>query len=422
MDIRLPALVALLLLSGFFSGTETAYTSLSLAQIHSLRVHHGRRGRLVARMLDRPDRLLGTILIGNNLVNIAASALASAITIELFGRHALGVMTGVLTMIVLVFGEVTPKQIAIIHNEFVTLQTAPLIYSLSVVLRPVTWFIGLVSKLVTRLTGRAGRPAPTREGILHLVGHANALGVIENFKYRWVRNVFRFNELTVHAVMTHRTKVFSCSKDDRIRDALSALTAAGFSRVPVYDNDPERIVGVVLLKDILKHMKLKHDSWTLKQIMVEPIYVPETRTVDRMLQQFRKAGVNIAIVLDEYGGLSGIVTLEDVIEEVLGEIYDEHEPKEAPKVARIGSNIYRIAGDTPLHELEDALTIELPKLERVQTLAGFLNAYTGRIPQKSETIETELGEFTIEEVTGTQVVTVRFARREQSEHNAGGRP
>ncbi len=412
MDIRIPALVALLLLSGFFSGTETAFTSLSLAQIHSLRARHGRRGELVARLLDRPEQLLGTILIGNNLVNIAASAMASAITIELFGRQALGIMTGVLTMIILVFGEVTPKQIAISHNEFVTLYTAPLVYLLSLVLRPVTWFIGLVSKVVTQLTGRGGRPAPTREGILHLVGHANALGVIENFKYRLVRNVFRFNELTVNAVMTHRTKVFSRDKDERIRHAIGEISAAGYSRIPVYDGDPERIVGIVLLKDLLKHLELGHSSWALKHVMVEPIYVPETRTVDHMLSQFRKAGINLAIVLDEYGGLSGIVSIEDVIEEILGEIYDEHEPKEAPKVVAIGAGSYRIAGDTPLHELEDALEIDLPKLERAQTLGGYLSAYTGHIPQNDEVISTGFGDFTVEEISGMRVVSVRFTRPE----------
>ncbi len=420
MDIRIPALLALLLLSGFFSGTETAYTSLSLAQIHSLRIHHGRRGRLVAHMVDRPDQLLGTILIGNNLVNIAASAMASAITIELFGRQALGIMTGILTMVILVFGEVTPKQIAISHNEFITLATIPIIYALSVILRPVNWFIGLVSKVVTRLTGRVGRPVPTREGILHLVGHANALGVIENFKYRLVRNVFRFSEVTVHAVMTHRTKVFSRSKDEVIRDAITEIAAASYSRIPVYNGDPERIVGIVLLKDLLRHLELGHDSWALKEIMVEPIFVPETRAVDWMLSQFRREGVNLAVVLDEYGGLSGIVTLEDVIEEILGEIYDEHEAKEAPKVVRVGPRSYRIAGDIPLHELEDALEISLPKIERVQTLGGYLSAYTGHIPAVNETIKTERGEFSVEEVSGTQVTSVLFAPHAAAEPEQDG--
>jgi putative hemolysin len=410
MTLDILTLMVLLGLSGFFSGTETAFTSLSLDQIHGMKHRHGKRGALVESMLDRPDRLLTTVLIGNNLVNIAASAIASSITIQLYGSSALGAMTGLLTLFILIFGEVTPKQIAIVYNESIAVWTIPVIWFLSIVFRPVIWLVSSISVLVTRLTGASFRRLPTREGILHLVSHANTLGVIENFKYRMVRNVFRFNEVTVHAVMTHRTRVFSMSKDEKIRSALGKIASSGFSRVPVYDSDPERIVGIVLLKDLLRYMAEGKTGMALKHVMIPPIYVPETRKIHRMLTQFRKEGLNMAVVLDEYGGLAGIVTLEDVIEEILGEIYDENEERDREKITAIDDNTFLISADIPLYVLNDYLGLHLRTEGKAETLGGFLTEKTGHIPLQNEVVHVNGGFFSVESISRKRVLTVRFTR------------
>lgn len=408
MEVEYIGLAVLLLLSGVFSGTETAYTSLSLMQIHELGIKYGKKGELAQRLLQRPDRLLTTVLIGNNLVNIAASAIASAITIRLFGNAALGAMTGVLTLFVLIFGEVTPKQIAIVRNEPIACAMAPVVFALSVALGPVVWIVGSASIVVTRLTGPSNGQAPTREGILHVIGHASTLGVIENFKYHMVRNVFRFSEVTVQAVMTHRTRVFSLNKTLSVEQALPQIVAAGFSRVPVYDDNPEEIVGIVLLKNVLDKTVEGKQSTQLKEIMVEPIYVAENRRIHRMLQHFRKSGLNIAIVRDEYGGLAGIVTLEDVIEEILGEIYDEHEEQEREKIIPIGDGGFLLAGDLPLYIANDTLGTGFVGGESAQTIGGYLSEYTGRIPHRNDRIQTEHGEFIVQTMQRKRIVSVHF--------------
>ncbi len=408
MEAEYLGLGLLLLLSGVFSGTETAFTSLSLMQIHSLKTKFGKNGEIAQRLLERPDRLLTTVLIGNNLVNIAASAIASAITIRLFGNAALGAMTGVLTLFILIFGEVTPKQIAIVHNEYIASVTAPAILVLSVALRPVVWIVGSASYLVTRLSGPSDGNTPTREGILHVIGHASTLGVIENYKYHMVKNVFRFSDVTVQAVMTHRTRVFSLNQSLSIDQALPEIVGAGYSRIPIYADNPEEIVGIVLLKDVLDLTVAGNRSTRLKQIMVDPIYVPENRRIHRMLQQFRKSGLNIAVVRDEYGGLAGIVTLEDVIEEILGEIYDEHEEQEREKIVKLPDGNYLIAADLPLYLANDTLGTQFETGGSAQTVGGYLTEFTGRIPHKDDTISTTHGEFVVLSMQKKRIVSVQF--------------
>lgn len=408
METEYLGLGVLLLLSGVFSGTETAFTSLSLMQIHSLQTKYGKRGEIAQRLLERPDRLLTTVLIGNNLVNIAASAIASAITIRLFGNAALGAMTGVLTLFILIFGEVTPKQIAIVHNEYIACVSAPAIFALSIALRPVVWIVGSASFVVTRLSGPSDGNTPTREGILHVIGHASTLGVIENYKYHMVKNVFRFSDVTVQAVMSHRTRVFSLNQSLTIDQALPEIVGAGYSRIPVYADNPEEIVGIVLLKDVLDLTVAGDRSTRLKRIMVDPIYVPENRRIHRMLQQFRKSGLNIAIVRDEYGGLAGIVTLEDVIEEILGEIYDEHEEQEREKIVKLPDGNYLLAADLPLYLANDKLGTQFETGGSAQTIGGYLTEYTGRIPQKDDTISTAHGEFVVLSMQKKRIVSVQF--------------
>ena len=408
MEAEYLGLAVLLLLSGVFSGTETAFTSLSLMQIHSLNTKYGKKGHVAQRLLERPDRLLTTVLIGNNLVNIAASALASAITIRVFGNGALGAMTGILTLFILIFGEVTPKQIAIVHNETIACAMAPAILALSIALRPIVWIVGSASYVVTRLSGPNHGNAPTREGILHVIGHASTLGVIENYKFHMVKNVFRFSDVTVQAVMTHRTRVFSLNHNITIDEALPAIVKAGYSRIPVYDDNPEEIVGIVLLKDVLDKTVAGNRSTRLKHIMVDPIYIPENRRIHRMLQHFRKSGLNIAVVRDEYGGLAGIVTLEDVIEEILGEIYDEHEEQELEKIVKLPDGSYLLAADVPLYFANDTLGTQFETSGSAQTLGGYLTEYTGRIPVKDDAISTPHGEFVVRSMQKKHIVSVQF--------------
>ena len=417
MGISIGLLVTFLFFSAFFSGTETAYTSLSAIQIQEIKRRSAVRGRLVEELTSKPEELLTTVLIGNNLMNIAATALASSLTIELLGEPYLGAMTAALTLFVLIFGEVTPKQLAITHNVAICSFTAPILRVLSIVFKPFILFIGLVSNTITRLSGGVREESLTADGILHLVRHAEHTGIVERFKGRMVRNVFRFSEVPVHAVMTHRTRVFKLDKNERVRGALPQMLSAGYSRIPVYESEQEteHIVGIVLLKDVLKCVVEDDESMALKEIMLDPVFVTEHKRVHEMLAQFRKEGLNMAVVLDEYGGVSGVITMEDVVEEILGEIYDEHETREREKIVHHGKGKYTIAADLPVYVFNDYFGTSIPQNRTAATLGGYVAQEAGRIPARSEIIHTDYGVFRVEQISRKHIMQLSYSHK-VSEH------
>lgn len=412
LSVSLIVLVALIAMSGFFSGTESAFTSLSPTQLTIIRGTGGRRGKLVSDLMARPDRLLSTVLIGNNLMNVAASALATQITINLFGSAAIGIMTGILTLVMLIFAEVTPKQIAIANNEFICIHTARPIYYLSVFLAPLIVFIGAFSRVVARMGGGRHARTLTLDGILQVIRHAENLGILEQYKSRVVKNLFRFSDIPVSAVMTHRTDVVSLERNTTIADAIRYVGETGHSRIPLYENHPERIVGVVVSRDLIRN--LDHQGDPVRTIMITPVFVPEHRRIDQVLNLILREKLNLAIVLDEYGGLAGIVTLEDILEEIIGEIYDEHEPREGSKIVHLGNGRYQIRADIPLSIINDFLPIPLETDNNdVHTLGGFLVEQLGRIPGRSERISTVAGEFTVSGIRRNRLIELTWTRPAQ---------
>ena len=395
-------------LSGFFSGTETAFTSLTSAQVHALQEEYGRLGRSVAHLMTMPDRLLSTILIGNNLVNIGAASLATVIATRLFGDYGPGIATGGLTLIILVFGEVTPKQIAIAHNGFVAAHASRIIIALEIAFRPLVLLVAAASGVITRLTGGAPSRSPTAEGILTVVKHAASVGVLTPQESWFMKNVLRFHEVTVGMIMTHRTRVLSFDRRTPVRDVLDDAIEAGYSRVPVYDSDPERIVGIALLRDMMKSVNDGNKRIRVSDVMKKAIFVPETRKVQQMMQEFRAEHQHIAIVLDEYGGLAGIVTLEDAIEEILGEIYDENETREREGIVRRPDGTWNIAGETSIHAINDRLGTSLEVTRNAQTAGGFVADLAGHIPAEGAVIETDEGQFVVERISRKRVLEVRF--------------
>jgi CBS domain containing-hemolysin-like protein len=229
-----------------------------------------------------------------------------------------------------------------------------------------------------------------------------------------VRNIFRFNEITVQAIMTHRTEVFSLDMNEPIGEAIKKIYESGFSRVPVYDDDPENIEGIVLVKDVMKALVDGQSSHKLREFMFPPIFVPQSKRVNEMFIQFKQVKLNIAVVLDEYGGLAGVVTMEDVIEEILGDLYDENEPQENGKIERIASNNYRISADISLHQLNESLGIKLPKRKYAKTLGGYLAETAGHIPQIDETFDLAAGIFTIESMEKNRIDTVIYRPKQRA--------
>ncbi len=397
--------VILLILSAVFSGAETAFTSLSVVQIQELASDYKKKGEMVKFLSTRPDILLTTILIVNNLVNIAASSLVANMTIQVYGSQALAVSTGLLTLIVLIFAEVTPKQIAIIHNESIALYMAYPVRLVSWILLPVIKFIGLISSLITHLVGGEKKKL-SLDGILYMVSIAERQGVVETYETRMIKNVFRFNDTQVQAIMTHRTEVFSLHKDISIGNALIRISEKGYSRIPVYNEDVEEIIGIVLVKNLMANFHAGKSNLKLKDIMLKPLYISGTRKVNELFYTLKNQKLNIAIIMDEYGGLAGIVTMEDITEELFGELYDEHEKHEREKITLLRDGRYRLMGETTIHQIEDRLGLELPTGKYAQTLAGYLVEYLGNIPVKNQYIKTPFGDFIIESVKRNRINSV----------------
>lgn len=399
-------LIMLLALSAFFSGTETAFTSLSMIQIQQIKITHPRQGKLIEWLHNQADILLATVLIGNNLVNIGMSVLSSELTIRLFGSTALGITTGVLTLAILVFGEIIPKQTAILNNSFICIHTVRIIYLLSILFRPLIWVLSGLSSIISRLSPNNPRTHLTLDGILHMVKHAENIGILENYRTRMVKSIFRFNDVSVHAIMTHRTKVFSLPASLTISEALPLITEAGYSRIPVYGKDQEQILGIALEKDVIR--ALNDTERTLKDIMMAPIVVPESWKIHRVFSKLKSERLNLAIVLDEYGGLAGIVTMEDLVEEIIGELYDENEEKEGSRITKSPSGWYTIQGDTPLHLLEDILGEDIQHDRSIETIGGYLADLAEELPNPGTAIETPSGTFTVDRISRKQILSVRF--------------
>jgi CBS domain containing-hemolysin-like protein len=402
------AIILLIVLSAAFSSSETAFTSLSAVQVRSLVTRHGSRGAMVEKLSARPDTLLTTILIGNNLVNIAASAIATQLTIALFGSTAVGIMTGVLTLVILIFAEVTPKQLAIIHNEKLCLTMAYPIYVLSILLWPFIKLIGFISSAITSLFSPSKKEKVSLEGILHMVHLAESEGVVERYETRMVKSVFRFNDTKVQTIMTHRTDIFSLEQSRSLKEVLPEVTREGYSRIPVYDENPERIAGILLVREMMKYVSSQRADIPIGRIMIEPIFVSENRKVNELFFLFKKEKLNMAVVMDEYGGLAGIVTLEDVAEELFGELYDENELQGSEKITRLEEGKWRITGDTSVYQLEDRFGIDFPRSRYAQTLAGFLNEHLGTLPVENQKIETPQAVFKVESIRNKRIESVIF--------------
>ena len=411
MIVQLAALVTLLILSGCFSATETAFTSLSAPQIRQISHEKGRRGKIVKQLAENPDRLLTTILLGNNLVNIAASALATNLTIILFGSNFIGAMTGILTLIILIFAELTPKRIAIALNEQLCLLSAWPVFFLSTMLRPVIFIISGFSSLITRFIIPKENSSVSFEALLHMMSAAEEEGIVENYESEMVKSVFRLNDVSVQAIMTHRTDVFSLDKNLTIDDAAEKISESGFSRIPVYSKEAENIVGIVLTNDITAHLLRKEGGRRLSEIMHEPIFIPATRKLHELFYLLKTEMLNISIILDEYGGLAGIVTREDIIEEILGELYDENEEQNIERIQTLDDCSWRVMGDTSLHQFTDTFEVTIPETEYAETIAGFLLEELDRIPSAGDQIDINGYRLEIEKTEKNRIVSIILTKR-----------
>jgi len=410
-------LVVLLLLSGLMSGSETALTALGEWKLRQMREEGGDPAGLFALLERSPTRFITTLLIGNNLVNIAATALVTQMSIQLSRQvgfseaAAVGYATGLMTLLVLIFGEITPKSIAVHHTVgFARLAIRP-VYLLSVVLYPVgrafAWFTTVVLRAF-RLES-ANDPLITENELRLMLRSAEESGVIEASEQEMIRGVIDLEETVVREVMTPRVDVVAISEEASLHDMLLATTQHGYSRLPVYRESIDDVRGIVYAKDLLNYVGRSDDLDAIRvaDLMHPPQYVPETTSVLDLMRDMRLRKNHLAVVVDEFGGTAGLVTLEDIIEEITGEIYDETDEEEELDFEDLPDGSVRIRASVHLEEVEDRFRLDLGDEGEYDTLAGYLISELGRIPHVGESLTAAGLRFTVEEADERRVTLVR---------------
>ncbi|MCL2480437.1 MAG: hemolysin family protein [Spirochaetaceae bacterium] len=408
IKLELLAIFALLFFSAFCSLTETAFTSLSSIQIEALAEKHSKRVRLIKKILKKPEKFLTTVLAGSNLANITISVLATKITLELFGEAVIGAMTGIITLFVLIFGDVVPKNIALAHNQAIAVIAAPLINFIIIIFSPFVFFITLISRLITKKFSKKQKDPITTGAILRLVKYADAQGVLEDYETEMVHAVFRLGQQNISSIMTYRTDVFSLEKSVLIKDVMGLISSKGYSRIPVFDRNQENIVGIVLVKDLVKRVSGSADDVSLMKlsdIMIPPFFISVNKKIREALFIMQKEKRNLAIVLDEYSGLAGIVTMEDILEEIVGELYDERDSMqmESGKITPVSENTYLVQGNALISTINDRLGTNLPIGRFSQTIGGYVIDELGRIPKKKDVISFGNVILTVNSVSITKI-------------------
>jgi len=382
--LALLAIALLQALSAFFAGSETALTAVSRPVMHQLEQDGSRRARLVNRLLDSRDRLIGSLLLGNNLVNILASSLATGALVGMFGDAGIAYATAGMTVIIVIFGEVLPKTYAIYHANRVALLVAVPVTAVVLVLTPFVRAVEMVVRLTFRLCGASYAGSVSLEAsMMELKGaievHAGEEEVRE--ERRMLRSILELNDVEVGDVMTHRRNVITLDSNQPAADILDQVVNSPYTRIPLWKDDPDNIIGVIHAKDMLRAVRglaADIDKLDVAELAVPPWFIPDSTTLQEQLQAFRQRREHFALVVDEYGSLMGVVTLEDILEEIVGDIADEHDVAVAG-VRPQSDGSYIVDGSVTIRDLNRQFEWRLPD-DEAATVAGLVLHEARRIP------------------------------------------
>lgn len=404
----------LLAVGAFFSMTETAFTSLSRIKVRQLQKEKARHADLIAKLRSNLDELIATVLIGTNFVNTFNSAVTTAFAVKVLGAEYVSAATAVILFLVIIFVEIVPKTFAAINTETAVKNTAISVYLIKAVLYPVvktfclfTRFIDFAEKKIFK----SKRVLVTEDELKTLIEVGEKEGTLEQSERKMLERLFEFSDLSVHSIMRHRSLVKYISTESSLDEVIAVFQTTGYSRIPVYENDVENIVGVLHFKSVLFASPLITASKDfIKICMAEPAFVPETMSAIDLLKKFKKEKINFAVAVNEYGGMAGIVTLDDILSEVFGRITDEHgtvEVSPEDKITVIGTNEFIVPGDMKLDDLNDVLNINLSS-ETFDTLGGWLLEQFDELPPVGKTHKKNGVLYIVEDQSQRRIQTVRI--------------
>ncbi|MBM6664155.1 HlyC/CorC family transporter [Flavonifractor plautii] len=396
-------LIVLVILSAYFSATETAFTSLNRIRLKSKADAGNRRAALALRLVDQYDNLLSTILVGNNIVNLSASSLATVFFTEgLRLQNGAVISTAVITIVVLIFGEVSPKSLAKEYPESFAMFSAPIMRILMVILTPVNFLFSLLKKLLSMVFHKEGDSGITEEELVTMVDQAEIEGGLDQHESKLIRSAIEFNDMEVDEILTPRVDIVAVEDTDSMDDIAQAFAESGYSRLPVYHEDIDDIIGVIHEKDF--HAARYRGQTDVKGITGPMLYTTGNTKISELLRILQREKAHMVIVVDEYGGTEGLVTLEDIVEELVGEIWDEHdEVIEEFKKQEDGS--YLISCSADLTDLFDLFSIKGEC--DANTISGWVMEQIGRIPEEGDHFTSDGLDVTVTKVDHRRVLEIR---------------
>jgi CBS domain containing-hemolysin-like protein len=415
-------ILVLIAMSGLISATETALLALGPTGVHQILDEEHRHNRMLSQWRASPNRVIASILVANNVVNILASSLTTSLAAEILDGYGIvgaagwsvAASVGVMTFLLILLGEVIPKTYAK-HNARLLVPFFPLTGFICSLVRPIAWLFERISGgLIVAAGGSVGVAGSgiTEEEIESMIRLGTAQGALPTDKQELLTSIIEFSDTMAKEILIPRTDVVGFERDEPLEEVLKVVGEHQYSRYPVYEEDLDTIIGILTVKDLMRY-QAQHASepFSLKKLasLRKTLFVPESKKIGELLREFQHEHSQMAVVVDEFGGTAGIVTIEDVLEEIVGEIYDEHDKAE-PRIKESSRGCYTVPAKMAIEELADLFDVDLPDQELYETLGGLVITHAGRVPQKDETIEFEGLRFRVLERTRTRVVTLEVSR------------
>lgn len=402
-------LVILLIGSAFFSASETALMSLSRIKIRHMKEDGIRGAKLVGSLIEDSNRLLTSILIGNNIVNIAATSISTSLFITIWGSQGVAIATALMTVLVLVFGEITPKTVSANTPEKVALMVAKPIKFFMIILKPVVAIFNVITKIIFKLLGvddHGVRPFITEEELKTMVNVSHEEGLLEIEEREIINNVFQFGDMQAKEAMVQRLDIVAIDTEDSYEEIIELLKTEKISRMPVYEETIDDIIGILNIKDVIFLSDEEIDNFDIKKYVRDPFFTYEFKKITQLLEEMKKDKSQMAIVVDEYGGTAGLITIEDLVEVIVGDIEDEYDEEE-DEIQVISSSEYLVEGSTKISDVNEVLNINLES-DEFDSIGGYIIGYIKHIPEENEVIEVDHVKFNIESVDKNRIMKIRI--------------
>lgn len=402
-------LVVLILLSAFFSASETAFTSANRIRLKNIAEEGNKGAKVALKVMDKYDKCLTTILVGNNIVNIATSSLATVLCVQLFADNGPVIATAATTVIVLIFGEITPKTIAKGNAESFSIFIGRIMWFLMIIMTPISAIFLLIQKGASKLFNKKTEVSVTEQELMHIIDEIEDQGVLEEQESNLVRNALEFDETTAEQIMQPRVNVIGVDLYADNKQIMEIFNTEAYTRLPVYEKSLDHIVGVVCYRDFVQKMTEGND-FSLTDIISDILYIPSLMRISEVLKKMQKEKEHIAVVVDQYGGTAGIVTLEDILEELVGEIWDENDEVSTP-VRFLNQNAFRVSGDVQKIDFNRYFEESDRGFEingDFNTVGGWVLELFGRIPETGDKVETADFKITVESMKKRRIGMLRF--------------